>query len=184
MWMQVQRWSWWHILAARGKVVRAEERWSLLPSLWPTAHHLVKTELSCFLPWANCRPECIVLAVKKRFTASASSFCLHWEMAASQTETVHGLDQSPGQLLDHITLEGMGKAGVVSHYQSLLSALYIESYNFQLSFHTQRTCVKEIFHIFHSHWGKKRKRWLHKKLYVELCMGLIHWNLPRVCMYA
>ena len=84
---------------------------------------------------------------------ASASLC--WEIAANQTETVHGLDQSPGQLPDHITLEGTGKAGVVNYYQSLPSALYIESYIFQLSFHAQKACVKEIFHIFHSHWEKK-----------------------------
>jgi len=103
--------------------------------------------------------------------ASASSLCVHWEMAASQLEAVHELDRSQSQVLDHVTLEGMGKAGVVKYYQSFPSALYIVSYIFQLSFHTRRACVKEIFHILHSHWGKKRKRWLHlwKKTVLLVC---------------
>lgn len=121
----------------------------------------------------------------------------------SKPEAVHGLDQSPGQLLDRITLGGTGKAGVVKYYQSLPSPLYIDSYIFQLFFHTQRACVKEIFYIFHSHWEKKKEKMttsmkkysptgMHtvfigvtiKNLYLELCMGLIHGNLLSVCTYA
>lgn len=145
----------------------------------------------------------MILAVKRTFLAFASSLSLCWEMAASQTEAIHGLDKSPGQLLDHITLEGTGKAGVVKYYQSLPSALYIESYIFQISFHTQRACMKEIVHIFHSHWGKKKEKITTsmkensppgmstvfievtiKNLDLELCMGLIHCNLLCVCVYV
>lgn len=108
-------------------------------SLGISAAHLVETDVSCFLGWANWRPEWIVLAAKKTFMASASSPCLHWEMAASQAEAVHGLDQLPGQLLAHITLEGMGKQ---------LWSLFPEHLwkkSFTSSIHTR----------------EKRKRWLH-----------------------
>lgn len=140
--------------------------------------------------------------VKKAFMPPISCLCLHWEMTTSQIETVHGLDQSPSQLHDHITLEGKGKAGVVNYYQSLSSALYIESYVFHLSFLTQWACVKEIFHLFHSHWGKRGKNdyiyerkqslWYDavfigitiKNFDLELCIRLIRCNLTCVGMYA
>lgn len=99
----------------------------------------------------------MMFVVKKTFMASASFPCLQWEMASNQTETILGLDQSPGHLLDCSVLKGIGKAGVVKYYYS---ALYLESYIFQLFFffHTQRARMKEIFHIFHLHLEKRKEK--------------------------
>lgn len=99
----------------------------------------------------------MMFVVKKTFMASESFPCLQWEMASNQTETILGLDQSPGHLLDCSVLKGIGKAGVVKYYYS---ALYLESYIFQLFFffsHTKSTYERNLPHLPFALRKKKRK---------------------------
>lgn len=80
----------------------------------------------------------MMFAVKKTFMASECFPCLQWETASNQTETILGLDQSPGHLLDCTVMKGIGKAGVVKYYYGVL---YLESYIFRLFFFSHKEHV-------------------------------------------